>query len=171
MPYNELEKIADEAVSRVTGESVLDVGTGFGIVVSRIISRDGCSLVSVDPEAWTFDDLREKYSTEIEGGRLKLFKQGIENLSFGDGAFDTSISISAIHHFSDPVAGIKSMERVTRGRVIVADWNEDSAGVTNPHKPEDLKVVKEAAMDYLQKNSYNILEDKYWFMGWKDVSR
>lgn len=170
MPVNgELERIAKEAVLKIRGKEVLDVGTGFGIVVNEVLTTTGCNLVSVDPEAWTFDRLKKKYETEISTGRLQLLREGIESLPFGSGRFDTSISISALHHFSDPANGIRSMEKVTRGMVIIADWKSTSAGVANPHSRKDLERSESRVMEFLKNNSYSTHEDKYWYMGWKEV--
>ncbi|WP_075057394.1 methyltransferase domain-containing protein [Thermogymnomonas acidicola] len=67
-----------------------------------------------------------------------------ERLEFGDSAFDTVFSIGgALHHMSDPVSGLREMVRVARQRVLVADWDRESAMWMNPHTEEELSASKE----------------------------
>lgn len=167
--HEELVDLAKEAVSRMTGDSVLDVGTGFGVVVEQVLTTTGCNLTSVDPEAWRFEELEDIYDTEISTGRLELMKEDVEQLPFGDKKFDTTISISSLHHFREPEKGLRNMERVTRKRLVVADWNGKSAGITNPHDPEDLEAPMKRVKSYLEENSYEIISSEHWYMGWKDL--
>lgn len=167
--HEELTKIAKEAVSKIQGDRVLDVGTGFGVVVNQVLTTTGCSLVSIDPEAWSFKELENEYETEISTGRLKLLRESIEELPFASGDFDSTISISSIHHLDDPVKGVRNMEKVSGKRILVADWNGQSAGVTNPHKKEQLEASKKILFDYFRNNDYHTIEDKYWFLGWNDL--
>jgi DNA-binding transcriptional MerR regulator len=48
-----------------------------------------------------------------------------EHLPFEDGSFDAAMAVSTVHHWPDPVAGLREMRRVAR-RVVVftydADW-------------------------------------------------
>lgn len=167
--HDYLSDMAGEAVQMVKGKSILDVGTGFGVVVSHVISKTECNLVSIDPEAWTFDELERKYRSEIEAGRLKLLTKAIENPNFDENAFETSISISSLHHLDSPVKGIKNMEMATSKRVIIADWNGKSAGVENPHSREEMEKSERAVKEYLIRNSYNLKENEYWYLAWKDL--
>ena len=41
-----------------------------------------------------------------------------ENLPFADQSFDAAMAFSTIHHWQDPVAGLREMQRVG-GRVVV----------------------------------------------------
>ncbi|AKA48562.1 hypothetical protein IX51_05005 [uncultured archaeon] len=166
--YDSLEEIAKEAALRIEGNSVLDVGTGFGAVVDQVLTTTGCSLVSIDPEAWTFSELEDKYETEIATGRLKLLRENIDDPPFEDNEFDSTISISSMHHLASPEQGLRNMERVTSRRLIVADWNRNSAGMSNPHSPEDLERSESVVKQYFRENSYHTIENEYWFIGWKD---
>jgi SAM-dependent methyltransferase len=41
-----------------------------------------------------------------------------ENLPFDDGAFDAAMAVCTVHHWQDPIAGLREMRRVAR-RVVV----------------------------------------------------
>jgi SAM-dependent methyltransferase len=47
-----------------------------------------------------------------------------EQLPFPDGAFDVALAVLTVHHWSDPVAGLDEMRRVSRKQVIVT-WDPD----------------------------------------------
>jgi SAM-dependent methyltransferase len=43
-----------------------------------------------------------------------------EQLPFADGAFDATLAIFTVHHWSDPAAGLAELQRVSRRQVILA---------------------------------------------------
>jgi SAM-dependent methyltransferase len=47
-----------------------------------------------------------------------------EQLPFRDGAFDVSLAVFTVHHWSDPSAGLTEMRRVARKQVVVT-WDPD----------------------------------------------
>lgn len=165
----ELENIAKEAVTKIEGNSVLDVGTGFGTLMEQVLTTTGCNLTSIDPEAWRFDELRDRYETEISTGRLELLKEGIGEIESDGRTFDTTISISSLHHLNNLEDEIGRMEKMSRKRIVLADWNEKSAGIYNPHSEEDLRKPQKDAIQYMKDNSYNVVEEEYWYLGWKDL--
>ena len=112
---NSLEGMLSEVLHLITGNKILDVGTGFGIVVSKLMERSDTQIYSVDPEAWSFASLHSAYEGHIKTGRLSLVESRVEDLDLGDDVFDTSIAIASLHHLGDPVLGIKKMEKLTRG--------------------------------------------------------
>jgi SAM-dependent methyltransferase len=53
-------------------------------------------------------------------GRPGAAVQGVaEALPFADGAFDVALAIITLHHWTDPVAGLREMARVARRQVVV----------------------------------------------------
>lgn len=159
-----------ESFSLILGDHVLDVGTGFGNMVSLLLESDKYRVTSIDPEAWTFQELEKKYEADIRNGRLELLRSRIEEVPFENRKFDTAISLASLHHLPDPALGLREMERVSRKRVIAADWNEMSGGKYNPHSPEDLLQARNRAIDFGKRNGYEIREYEYWYLMWKDLS-
>lgn len=49
------------------------------------------------------------------------------SLPFADRSFDAAMAISTVHHWPDPVAGVREMKRVAR-RVVVFTYDADSPG-------------------------------------------
>jgi SAM-dependent methyltransferase len=50
-----------------------------------------------------------------------------ENLPFDDGAFDAAMAVASIHHWPDPIAGLREMRRVAR-RVVVFTHDTSDTG-------------------------------------------
>ncbi|MFF5180191.1 MerR family DNA-binding transcriptional regulator [Micromonospora sp. NPDC000316] len=50
-----------------------------------------------------------------------------ESLPFDDKSFDAAMAVSTVHHWRDPVAGLREMRRVAR-RVVVFTYDADDTG-------------------------------------------
>ncbi|MCL4329871.1 MAG: class I SAM-dependent methyltransferase [Candidatus Thermoplasmatota archaeon] len=161
---SKLEEIVNSVEHLVKGMRILDVGTGFGTVMSRLLQHPEYSVVTVDPEAWVFDKIEKEYALDLKSGRLKLVRSKAEDLPFEDQSFDSSLAVCSLHHLNDPVKGLIEMERVTSGRIIVTDWDVGSSGSHNPHSPEHLGRIKGAILSYAGKNGYEIREMGNWYL-------
>ena len=70
-----------------------------------------------------------------------------ENLPFDDQSFDAAMAVSSVHHWPDPIAGLREMRRVAR-RVVVFTHDTSATGwlrrfwLTRYYLPEvaDLRV-------------------------------
>jgi SAM-dependent methyltransferase len=49
-----------------------------------------------------------------------------ERLPFGDQSFDAAMAVSTVHHWQDPIAGLREMRRVAR-RVVVLTFDAEDA--------------------------------------------
>ena len=49
-----------------------------------------------------------------------------ESLPFGDRSFDAAMAVSTVHHWRDPIAGLREMRRVAR-RVVVLTFDAEDA--------------------------------------------
>lgn len=51
-----------------------------------------------------------------------------EALPFADGAFDASLAVLTIHHWTDQRRGLEECARVSRGRVVLLTWDPAADG-------------------------------------------
>jgi SAM-dependent methyltransferase len=51
-----------------------------------------------------------------------------ERLPFRDDAFDAAMAVLTVHHWSDPHAGMRELNRVARERIVVLTWDPSSDG-------------------------------------------
>jgi SAM-dependent methyltransferase len=69
-----------------------------------------------------------------------------ERLAFADGSFDAAMAFATIHHWRDPIAGLREMRRVAR-RVVVFTHETSDAGwldrfwLTRDYLPEVAELL------------------------------
>lgn len=167
MEERSMDEIMEKISPLVTGNNVLDIGTGFGIVIKALIDNKEMKITSIDPETWRFDELKNTFLTEIYENRLKLMNAYAENLPFRDNEFTTTISLFSAHHFKDIIKALDEINRVTSGTIIIADWSPESAGKTNPHSPEQLEIPMNKVKSHGIKNNFAVKDGSMWYMIYK----
>lgn len=90
-------------------ETVLNVGAGTGSYEPT--DRD---VTAVEPSAV----MRE----QRPAGAAPCVAASAEALPFADRTFDAAIAVLTDHHWSDPIAGLREMQRVAH-RVVVFQWD------------------------------------------------
>lgn len=124
----------------LAGGRVLDVGFGFGVAASFLLSL-GASIVSIDPDRRALELGLEELRGY--GERLSLVEARAEELPFRDLAFDASVSVMAAHHFNDVAKALREMARTARRIALLVDY--DGSGPA-PHSPDFLRRRAEAAL-------------------------
>ncbi|KAB8169763.1 MerR family transcriptional regulator [Streptomyces sp. 3MP-14] len=94
--------------------TVLNVGAGTGSYEPR--DRD---VIAVEPSA----AMRAQRPPDA----APCVAASAERLPFADGSFDPAMAFSTLHHWDDPVAGLREMRRVAR-RVVVFTHDTSEAG-------------------------------------------
>lgn len=60
-------------------------------------------------------------------GAAPCIAASAEKLPFEDGSFDAAMAFSTVHHWQDPIAGLREMQRVAR-RVVVFTHDDSNSG-------------------------------------------
>lgn len=103
-------KIAERIQFHLQGaQRILNVGAGMGSY-----EPDNCEVVAIEPAY-------EMISKRIDS-RAILIQGCAEELPFKDNAFDGSMGILTIHHWSDIVLGLQEMLRVSRDIIVLFTW-------------------------------------------------
>jgi len=94
--------------------TVLNVGAGTGSY--EPFDRD---VIAVEPS--------EVMRAQRRAGAAPCVAATAESLPFGDQSFDAAMAFATVHHWQDPIAGLREMRRVAR-RVVVftcdtSDWS------------------------------------------------
>ncbi|MFD8565805.1 methyltransferase domain-containing protein [Streptomyces sp. NPDC059639] len=115
--------------------TVLNVGAGTGSYEPR--DRD---VTAVEPSAV----MREQRPADA----APCVAAAAESLPFEDRSFDVAMAVSTVHHWGDPMAGLREMRRVAR-RVVVLTFDTDEPGwqdrfwLTRDYLPEFAAVLAE----------------------------
>ncbi len=113
-----------------SGQRVLDVGCGSGMLTAELVARLGAaSVAAIDPSVPFVEAVRDRHpGVDVRHGVAG-------ELPFGDGEFDAALSQLVVNFMPDPVAGLREMARVTRpgGAVAASVW--DLAGGRSPLGP------------------------------------
>ncbi|MEU5522798.1 MerR family transcriptional regulator [Streptomyces sp. NPDC047860] len=113
--------------------TVLNVGAGTGSYEPP--DRD---VTAVEPSA--------VMRAQRPAGAAPCVAAAAEKLPFGDQSFDAAMAFSTVHHWQDPMAGLREMRRVAR-RVVVFTHDDSDAGwrhrfwLTRDYLPEAARLV------------------------------
>ena len=94
--------------------TVLNVGAGTGPY-----EPPGREVTAVEPSA--------VMRAQRHAGAAPCVAAGAESLPFEDQSFDAAMAVSTVHHWADPIAGLREMRRVAR-RVVVFTHDASDAG-------------------------------------------
>jgi len=103
----------ESAIVTALGEaaSVVNVGAGTGSYEPR-----GRRVVAVEPSAVMVEQRR--------AGSAPVVRAVAEHLPFADRSFDAALAVLTLHHWTDPLAGLRELRRVA-GRQVVVTWDLD----------------------------------------------
>jgi len=113
--------------------TVLNVGAGTGSY-----EPPGRDVTAVEPSALM--------RAQRPAGAAPCLAAAAESLPFEDRSFDTAMAVSTIHHWQDPIAGLREMRRVAR-RVVVFTHDSGDTGwrhrfwLTRDYLPEVAGLV------------------------------
>ena len=105
--------------------TILNVGAGTGSY-----EPPGRHVLAVEPSALM--------RSQRPAGAAPCLAGSAENLPFDDQSFDAAMAFSTVHHWQDPIAGLREMRRVAR-RVVVFTFDSSDPGqfwLTRDYLPE-----------------------------------
>jgi SAM-dependent methyltransferase len=106
-----------------SGQRVVDVGCGTGALTAELVRRLGPSNVTaVDPSEPFVAAVAERFPEVVTQ------RAAAEDLPFADDSFDAALAQLVVHFLTDPVAGLRELERVTRPDGVVAACVWDFTG-------------------------------------------
>jgi demethylmenaquinone methyltransferase/2-methoxy-6-polyprenyl-1,4-benzoquinol methylase len=114
-----------EAVGAGSGDRLLDVATGTGMVARALVERYGCEVVGVDQSAQMLAGARAKLAADERlAERVSLVRGEAEHLPFADGEFDHLTFTYLLRYVEDPGATMAELARVVKpgGRIASLDF-------------------------------------------------
>jgi SAM-dependent methyltransferase len=138
-----------------TGQNVLDVGCGSGILTGELAARVGPeNVAAVDPSP-----LVEAAAARVPGADVR--RGAAEALPWPDASFDAALAQLVLHFLDDPVDGLVEMLRVTRpgGVVAASSWNFDEMLLLSTFWKAACSVVPAAPAERLEMESLDAFAD------------
>ena len=149
------KKVASEITSRLRTGKVLDIGTGPGHLLLEITRQNpDLDLVGCDLSNKMLKIAKKVTSQEkgTEPSKISLTKGDVQNLPFADGEFDQVVSTLSMHHWNDPIQGIRECARVTApgGSCWIYDLRTD-APLSDHAKLLSVKGLKRVFLSWVFK--------------------
>ena len=110
-------------------QSILDIGCGTGALCSAL-NEAGLTVTGVDPAQHMLSIARRQ--TQDQDIQF-LAANAVEGLPFADKSFDLSIASYVAHGLqkSERIKLYSEMRRVTKGKVILYDYNQNRSPLTS----------------------------------------
>ncbi len=126
MLFGSLYRSVAVDVAAVAGPSarVLEVGCGPGHLTVRMARDHDLDVIGLDLDPQMIERARANADEHSGTDRSPTFVVGdVAALPFDDASFDIVVSTFSMHHWSDPPAGLREIERVLRpgGRALIWD--------------------------------------------------
>jgi demethylmenaquinone methyltransferase / 2-methoxy-6-polyprenyl-1,4-benzoquinol methylase len=106
--------------------SILDVATGTGDLALAALKLGPSKITGIDISEKMLAIGREKIRKKNADGRIELLKGDSENIEFPDSHFDAVMVAFGVRNFSNPLAGLIEMCRVTKpgGILMVLEFSK-----------------------------------------------
>jgi len=113
-----LERMA-QRLNIEPGSTVLDVGSGTGVLIPFLLSRIGKKgrLVALD----FAEEMLKRAQAKCLGGRIDYLRANVTGIPLRDEIFDVVVCYSSFPHFRDKLRALIEMNRVTKsgGRLLI----------------------------------------------------
>ncbi len=106
------------------GETILDLGTGTGLIPIVLCDAvEDCQVMAIDAAASMLHVARHNVINSGHERRIELMQADAKNIRWLDDPFDCFISNSLVHHLPDPAPALAEGVRLVKegGRIFVRD--------------------------------------------------
>ena len=133
-----------DALGDLTGQHLLEVGCGTGVVARDLARRvgPGGRVVGTDPTP-AFVAVSERLGAEQALDNLTFRVEDGRALPFADGAFDLTAAITVLCHVPERTDVLREIARVTRpgGTVLIVDGEYAANQVEHPDRALTTRIV------------------------------
>jgi len=145
---NDIDRKKLLEIGNLKNKKILDIGAGE---LALVAARDfNCDVTTIDLSQEKLDEQRQNLIKENYKGKIKLELGDAIELKYSNSSFDVSISYCALHHISLSKRKnfISELCRVSKEKVIIAEFTEKGFPHKNEYKIVDLEWLEKELNDY-----------------------
>ena len=142
-------------------KNILEIGTGKGYLTKELAKKfNHVITIDKDKNSQKIALLNAAYAQVTE--RIDFETADAEKLDYADYSFDAVISAFTFHHLKEPFKAIDEMIRVTKGLLIISDFNKNGFAILDKaHQSEGGTHEKEnndfdKLENYLKEKGFSI---------------
>ena len=162
-----------EMASLQSGEQVLDVACGTGLVTIRAALQVGLKGTVIGTDIAAKMIAQARHTAALQQIHHVFFdRMGAEDLQLPDGVFDVALCALGLMYVPDPVQALQEMYRTLKlgGRAVAAVWGQRArCGWAEIFPIVDARVQSEVCPLFFLLGSQDLLAQNFAKAGFKDV--
>ncbi|MDD5440088.1 MAG: methyltransferase domain-containing protein [Candidatus Omnitrophica bacterium] len=113
-----------------SGDSVLDIGCGTGLLSLKFLEAQDCVITAIDNSENMMAIFKDKIRRLGIGGNVTVRTMDAARLTFGEKSFDRAVSSVVLHHLKEKVRPLRGIYKVLKpgGMLIIGEVDMDSTG-------------------------------------------
>jgi ubiquinone/menaquinone biosynthesis C-methylase UbiE len=135
--HHDMLDLVVESSKVKTGDRVLDIGCGTGLLSLKFLKKADCVVTGVDSSTKMLAICRKKIKQLGLNRKITCRLVDAEQMDFPDDAFDIIASTVTLHHIQNKTPVFKKIHRILKpgGRFVLGDWDMDTTGsLTDPKR-------------------------------------
>jgi ubiquinone/menaquinone biosynthesis C-methylase UbiE len=151
-------------------KTVLDVGTGTGLLIPHIFSFHPARVIAMDLSARMLSILQGKYSYRF-GARLEILHGDVHLLNLHDAAVDVAICNGVYPHFRDKLLALSQLRRVLKkGGILAVNHFAGRQFINSIHGSSSHDLIQQDLLDPAVILSETIAGCGFHVKEWRDDS-
>jgi len=148
------KKIAN-LVNSSKKNSILDVGSGTGILIEQLVSKDNLKIYGLDLSSEMVKISREKFS---KNKNVTITLGSAVKMPFKNQLFDYVTCSHSFHHHPNSLQSLKEMYRVLKphGKIIILDASKD--GIVRKLFCKIIDIVEGKVLHYSKDEMKNLFK-------------
>lgn len=151
-----------------SNKTVLDVGTGTGMLVPHIFSFHPTRLIAMDLSACMLGKFREKHSSRFSA-KLEILQGDVHSLNLPDATVDIAICNGVYPHFHDKLLALSQLRRVLKkGGILAVNHFAGREFVNSIHGSSSHDLIRRDLLDPAMMVSETIAGCGFHVQEWRD---
>jgi len=149
-------------------KTVLDIGTGTGLLIPHILSFNPARVIAMDLSARMLSILEGKYSSRY-GARLEILQGDVHLLNLQDATVDTAICNGVYPHFHDKRLALSQLGRVLKkGGILAVNHFAGRAFINGVHGSSSHDLIRQDLLEPAMMVSETIAGCGFQVKEWRD---